>query len=401
MIQSAGSRRLSALILATAVAIPGIPVSAFAQQTGQVPDLHTAGALSVQTTKSKGLGTPRDPNCSIRGTAGDDKIIGTSGRDVICAGLGDDLVLGKGGDDVILGQGGDDRVRSGPGADKVDGARGDDTISGGKGPDGLYGSWGRDSIKGGPGRDLIESKPMPNFTSWTATMSASFDFPSGSRLDITYVPQSGKCLGRVPSNYSIASNDRQTLLMFVTSVPWPWDKCAEDPSSAEWDLTLTTPVSDTQPRETRKGKLLLTSGPPLPTAHTVVGRCAFEGVQCSITGASSGGLNVTVPAAFGPMSGPSPKPPSLNCQPNFFIPAYTTLNERNGHVCTIEGYPRPQVTVTGLPQGVKLQRWPSSADTWLVLQGVAREQTSYTVSVSADLPSAGWADHKTFRLVVQ
>jgi hemolysin type calcium-binding protein len=107
-------------------------------------------------------GGPRAPakglvrtRCTVRGTAGKDRLVGTSRKDIIC---------GLGGDDRIRALGGNDVVRGGPGRDRIHGGRGRDRILGGRGRDRLYGGRGNDSISsrdkrrrdlvvGGSGRD--------------------------------------------------------------------------------------------------------------------------------------------------------------------------------------------------------------------------------------------------------
>ncbi len=87
--------------------------------------------------------------CTITGTAGDDRLDGTLGSDVLC---------GRGGDDVIRAIEGDDVVFAGPGDDWVIGGRGDDRLYAGSGNDALYARDGsRDVVDGGAGRDRVDT----------------------------------------------------------------------------------------------------------------------------------------------------------------------------------------------------------------------------------------------------
>ena len=94
--------------------------------------------------------------CTVRGTAGDDRLAGTAGDDVICGEGGDDVVNGGGGRDVVFGDGGEDRLAGGAGDDTVYGGEGDDQLAGGDGDDVLSGGPGDDVIAGGRGADHHE-----------------------------------------------------------------------------------------------------------------------------------------------------------------------------------------------------------------------------------------------------
>jgi len=83
---------------------------------------------------------PRDDGCTIRGTAGNDRLVGTSRADVIC---------GLGGDDVLLGKGGNDRIVGGPGRDRLDGGAGRDKLEARDGA--------ADRLIGGSGKDRAET----------------------------------------------------------------------------------------------------------------------------------------------------------------------------------------------------------------------------------------------------
>ena len=145
---------------------------------------------------------PGDP-CTVRGTAGRDKLVGTPQADVICGLGGRDVLIGRGGTDVLMGGEGLDEVSyrgapngvrvdlvagtamgDGPdklvgvenvrgtrhsdrltgssrsnalrgrgGADKLSGRAGFDVLFGGRGRDVLTGLVGRDRLRGGAGRD--------------------------------------------------------------------------------------------------------------------------------------------------------------------------------------------------------------------------------------------------------
>lgn len=111
---------------------------------------------------------------TIKGTAGDDKIVGKkasdviwggggddtitggpNGNDTICGGPGNDAINGGRGYDSLHGEGGDDDLEGDTGSDMVDGGEGNDIVSGSKGADGLHGGGGDDVIIGFKGPDKI------------------------------------------------------------------------------------------------------------------------------------------------------------------------------------------------------------------------------------------------------
>jgi hypothetical protein len=62
---------------------------------------------------------------------------------------------GGAGDDRLLGGGGSDKLIGGPGNDQLAGRGGDDQLYGGPGVDVLTGGPGDDALHGGPGHDLL------------------------------------------------------------------------------------------------------------------------------------------------------------------------------------------------------------------------------------------------------
>ena len=98
---------------------------------------------------------PEEPECTIRGTSGNDVLFGTRGNDVICGGAGNDLLFGFAGDDILLGESGNDVMVGYQGDDTLHGGDGDDVIYGGRGHDHIFGDAGDDRILGGPGDDVI------------------------------------------------------------------------------------------------------------------------------------------------------------------------------------------------------------------------------------------------------
>lgn len=144
--------------------------------------------------------------CTLVGTAGNDRLVGTPGDDVICGLGGKDVVSGLDGADTLYGGSGKDKLLGGLGDDRLVGEKGADTadfsavqrsvranlargrasgegadrlsgvervvgsryadvlrgsragniLSGGRGVDKLYGGAGRDKLRGGAGADLLD-----------------------------------------------------------------------------------------------------------------------------------------------------------------------------------------------------------------------------------------------------
>jgi Ca2+-binding RTX toxin-like protein len=72
-------------------------------------------------------GAEAAPKCTLKGTAGPDRLDGTPGGDVICGGAGKDVIKAGAGDDLVLGGSGADHLRGGAGRDALVGGPGLDT----------------------------------------------------------------------------------------------------------------------------------------------------------------------------------------------------------------------------------------------------------------------------------
>ncbi|HEX9991501.1 MAG TPA: FG-GAP-like repeat-containing protein [Acidimicrobiales bacterium] len=97
------------------------------------------------------------PQCTVRGSTGDDDVTGTPRADIICTFAGNDTVNGRGGNDVIVTGAGDDRVLGGDGDDTIDVGTGRDYVLAGDGDDAVLAIDGNDRLEGGGGRDRLTS----------------------------------------------------------------------------------------------------------------------------------------------------------------------------------------------------------------------------------------------------
>ena len=115
----------------------------------------TGTATNKVETQKLAPSKPGGPRCTIRGTAGNDRLVGTRGRDVICGRGGNDRLLGLGGNDVLRGGTGKDLLIGGSGDDRLIGDAGNDVIIAGSGNDKLFGRSGRDHLYGLTGNDVL------------------------------------------------------------------------------------------------------------------------------------------------------------------------------------------------------------------------------------------------------
>ena len=179
-------------------------------------DLHNAFSVRSRRTdpapgnnRASTLTSVPRAECTVIGTAGNDRLAGTAGDDVVCGlggndvlsgldgkdtlygGSGKDKLVGGAGNDRLVGEAGADTAgfaraprsiranlvrgrASGDGADRLvgverltgsrygdvlRGARGSNVLSGGRGADRLYGLGGRDKLRGGPGADYLSGGP--------------------------------------------------------------------------------------------------------------------------------------------------------------------------------------------------------------------------------------------------
>jgi len=104
----------------------------------------TQGNDSLSVRKKGAL----DPDGSLYGLGGDDRLEGDRTDDRLYGGPGNDGIYGRGGNDLLVGSGG---------RDTIEGGRGQDLLDGGPGNDRLNGGFGDDAISGGPGNDRIVS----------------------------------------------------------------------------------------------------------------------------------------------------------------------------------------------------------------------------------------------------
>ena len=116
----------------------------------QVKELVTQSTDSNDTLYAYSTGS------SLKGGAGNDRIIGAQGNDTLYGDDGDDRIDGNGGDDTVYGGNGNDTLLGDAGNDVLNGGAGNDTLFGGDGNDTLEGGEGNDSLNGGEGSDTLE-----------------------------------------------------------------------------------------------------------------------------------------------------------------------------------------------------------------------------------------------------
>jgi hypothetical protein len=114
--------------------------------------------------------------CTVLGTAGNDRLQGTAGDDVICGLGGNDFLSGSAGNDTLYGGAGNDTLAGGLGGDRLRGEAGSDTanyksagagvrvdlarrVATGQGADGLSGV---ERLVGSPYRDTLRGSRVAN-----------------------------------------------------------------------------------------------------------------------------------------------------------------------------------------------------------------------------------------------
>lgn len=331
-----------------------------------VASLAGALLLALAIAPAAQAGAP----CTIRGTAGDDVLRGTPQADVIC---------GLGGDDTIRAGGGHDTVLAGPG---------DDRVFGGRGGDRLLGGAGGDLLKGGPGRDAIGQGDLLRANgNWVLSLLPSYDLPGGSTVTYTYDRDSGNCLPS-PWNWTITLNadgvdpkNPTGIRMGEVNVgEGPHQSCFWQRTYGSWDVVVKTPRGTTE-----RLRIELRTGAPNAYVHQTSVSCGGN-PRLGCSGGSDSVFNDDAnhpkpPLRLGPIE--ELVEPRLICNAGLDAPVGQKLSTDKGHICTIEGVPRPTVTVEGLPPGLTFGRWPTTKDTWLVLQGTpSRFQGQLTVSAS-------------------
>ena len=93
-----------------------------------------AGSGNDSITVARSVSVP----VTLRGGAGQDRLVGGNGSDKLIGGEGDDELGGRNGDDLIYGGPGNDSLSGGPGKDVLRGGPGEDTLGGGIGPDNVH-----------------------------------------------------------------------------------------------------------------------------------------------------------------------------------------------------------------------------------------------------------------------
>lgn len=120
-------------------------------EPGDDPDTPDEGG----DTPDPELPSDQEPELTLFGGAGDDKLRGDVTADALIGADGNDSLLGYGGADLLFGEAGDDRLRGGDGDDHLSGGTGTDTLQGENGNDEIDGGAGTDLIFGGAGDDRI------------------------------------------------------------------------------------------------------------------------------------------------------------------------------------------------------------------------------------------------------
>ena len=120
---------------------------------GSSLNVEQVKALVTQSTDGNDILYAYSTGSSLKGGAGNDRIIGAQGNDTLYGDDGDDRIDGNGGDDTVYGGNGNDTLNGDAGNDVLNGGAGNDTLFGGDGNDTLEGGAGNDTLSGGNGSD--------------------------------------------------------------------------------------------------------------------------------------------------------------------------------------------------------------------------------------------------------
>ncbi len=333
--------------------------------------LALVAALAAATAAgSAQAAAPARPHCTIRGTAGADRLTGTPARDVICAGAGNDVVRGLGGDDLLIGGAGNDRLSGGPGDDR------------------LFGGPGRDVLRGGSGDDRAYDGPAVKGSQDTPThLDVTYDLPAGTTTTWKYL--GGNCTkweyAEEPSERQLHDAPPQSSYIHLFTAKGDWfGSCAYEKSNAWYRVTIRTPNGNSGTIDFNVQQL---SSPNYFVRKYTV-ECDAGTIPCAGESDTAGGDSPVVPKVrLGPITDPRPAPPHNQCGGDFRFSVGDTLTDQ--HVCTVEGNPLPDVAFRDLPEGITAKRWPTPRDSWIVLNGKLRRPGLFVVHVDASLPS-GW-----------
>ncbi len=140
------------------IGTPGVTIVKRSLTISEITRLIERYGINADVGKGPGGSLVPLAECTVIGTAGNDRILGSRGNDVICGLGGNDVVVGGGGRDLVDGADGADRLGGAGGGDLLLGLRGNDRLSGGAGRDGLGGGAGHDVLRGGGGADRLSGR---------------------------------------------------------------------------------------------------------------------------------------------------------------------------------------------------------------------------------------------------
>lgn len=218
-----------------------------------------------------------------------------------------------------------------------------------------------------------------------------YDLPEGTK--VTWEPdyQAGLCMKDQSTWIDTAAPDdkggggARSAVTFVNDFP---ESCGWQKSRASWNLTVETGSG----HKATANVQLLSGGVGVAKIYAL---CQLvKDIACTDGQARYlGDDSPNAPLRLGPMN----LPPELSCARSVRVTIGQPLN--NLHVCTLEGYPRPTFYSSTLPPGVRLTRWPTEKDTWLVLNGTINREPAGPFYVDARLE--GWEDESSFSIEVE
>jgi len=245
-------------------------------------------------------------------------------------------------------------------------------------------------------------QPVGDSRQVTVYAVAHYDLPVKTSITIRYdggnctKDESGQGAG---TTYPLTKPGESDYAMRATAKSGqPWESCAYEKSDARFVVTVKTPNGTTRSVQID----LAQKSSPNALVRTYGVDCGSGNLPCSshgsVTVPSKDGIAVAPEVSFGPVSPdpPAPSPPlapSLVCTGS--IQAKAGVPIVDAHICTADGNPLPTLSYISstLPTSVVVpSRWPTSADTWIVLNGTLPDTGQFNLRVQASIGS--WTDVK-------
>jgi hypothetical protein len=234
--------------------------------------------------------------------------------------------------------------------------------------------------------------PSPLKEEYKLQFDVSYELPPGST--VTWEPDypAGNCIKDQEKWTDTVAADGKggggRRSGFTAINDWP-KSCGWERSTGSWNVTVQAPEGSKASANVEVTTRFYPSGTWGSECHSL------QDVECKGGDADSALFDRPVPPLhLGPMY--LQRAPDLSCTGG--IRARKDQPIQDVHICTLEGYPRPKLSVAGITSKVSVRRWPTERDTWLVVSGVFDYAT--TIQITAYLPG-GWTAYRTVQVELE